>query len=652
MSLMKKDIAIKDFASPVTRMPFVNSPSIYMADIGVLGAVCYSDVGEDSHLFLIDVEKMKEERFPLPRGEKGAYGFARGADGNLYLGKALGKILRFDMRRKRLTVAAHPFKDGQWIWGGGASSRGRIYMGVYPTGEFAEYDIASGRCRNIRPKLKRGVAHYACRFLELPDGNMLVGVGGGEFSLFVHNPRTRALMKIFSGDAGGRLDAFPFLHAFYDEHSIIVDSKKGLLLFEWKKRIFRTLVRRTPEKVLAIQRAGKEFFGIGYPTGTLYRIGRRTCEAVKTEFPNGNRLLAAHQISGDEFCGLGDNGLFMRFSTATGRKRCLQVRNSTRTGMAIQFLKASPNGKRVVGAHFINMQMYVINARSGSSRSSLNKIAPYSGQVCCGTFIKEAFYLGSYTRAVLHALDVKGAFRYGCNPRTIGEIGHEQNRPVAMTNDNALVYIATKADYGILGGALSVLNPETDAVRVYRDFVPGQNPTSCYFYAPTRCLVGTTESFADMRTRAPEAKAAVVYVWDTKRKRTLHTSSPWKSDGLYGYGFSDDGKLIGFTDKRYFVFDVRTHDYTVRDWTHGAVTKGIFLNNVDFYGATRTHLFRLNVETGRVALVARTENTFVLEKLSDRVILFNYRGSRIRKLVVARREGAPSGAAGRQRRKR
>ncbi len=56
-------------------------------------------------------------------------------------------------------------KDGsldRHIWSGGASRNGKVYMGVYSTGQFCEYDIRTGSCEVYAP-MPRGRAGFTSR---------------------------------------------------------------------------------------------------------------------------------------------------------------------------------------------------------------------------------------------------------------------------------------------------------------------------------------------------------------------------------------------------------------------------------------------------------------------------------------------------------
>jgi len=628
VNAMQGAVPIDEVSRPAMRLPFVNTPTLYLQDRRLLACVNvnYSDAAHGAALFLVDIDAMADRKIRLPGGEVGAYAFVRGADGNLYMGTFDGVIYRYDFEGDDIVEVARPFagRRGAWFWGGIAATSGKVYMGVYPTGEFCEYDIAGGSFNIVAPMPAEGCGYYAREFVELPDGTILIYVGGSRPTILLYDPATttsRDIMTLTPEHAG-----FGYFEGFLDDSRVILkisERHEGRLrIFNWRNMRFEGDFLKELKDVLHLTRAGHDVYATTYPAGRVYRQRKDKLDVVVDGFPDGNRLDRIHHVVAEEFVGLGDNGLFVRFDLKTGESSSFQVGNESKRGTRISFLETIPDRNVVIGSHFICMQMFKIDLESGASESSLNKISQYTGQVTCGTAVGDTFYLASYGKAVLYALDPEAPFEYGTNPRLIGEIGEVQNRPVEMVNDGRYVYVATKAEYGSLGGAITVLDPATERFEVCRNFVPDQNPTSLFYCPSTECLVGTTETCGDCDTHQATAEAAVVFIWDTRQRKTIHTSSPWTSGLLRARSLSGDGTLIGFDPDRYFVFDLHRREYEVRPWSHKPVTAGIFMDDGCFYGATEDRLFRLDVGADDVLLLAHTSRTTLFERVSENRMLF------------------------------
>jgi len=310
--------------------------------------------------------------------------------------------------------------------------------------------------------------------------------------------------------------------------------------------------------------------------------------------------------------------------------------------MGMQFVSKIPGKEWVVGAHFINMQMFKLNLKSGKIESSLNKVSHHVGQVDCGTTLDNKFYFGSYTKAVLNEYDIEDKFIYGQNPKIISYIKKNQNRPVAMANDGKCVYIATVAGYGLLGGALSVLDPQTKKIETYRHFVKDQNPTSMlYYHQESNCLIGGTWIHADCKTHAPTAENAVIFMWDVSKHETLHTSYPWKSERIEIMSISPGGVAIGKEDDKYFLYNIGSKKYEIKDWpVPGLFIGGLFMTESLFYGAAEHGLFCLDTKTNAYTMLSKTTKetgSYIpgfFEKISDNEFLFDIVGSKLMKATI------------------
>ncbi|MFA6715331.1 MAG: hypothetical protein WCS27_08130, partial [Victivallaceae bacterium] len=228
---------------------------------------------------------------------------------------------------------------------------------------------------------------------------------------------------------------------------------------------------------------------------------------------------------------------------------------------------------------------------------------------------------GIYGGAFIAEYDPEHDFIYGKNPKVVAQVGHEQNRPVSMAEHNGLIYMITKAEYCSLGGAVSVFNPKTNKISVYRNFVKNQNPNSMFKVG--NYLVGTTEIYADMGTHSGTAKEAVVYVWDMDAGKTIHTSTPKPGNAmLAGTAISPEGKLLGICGKEIFIFDVIEKSYKYHD-IKLLPSKGVFINRTTFIGVTNEKIFLFNVDSGKVQYLADFKNIGIFEKISANEFLFD-----------------------------
>jgi hypothetical protein len=315
----------------------------------------------------------------------------------------------------------------------------------------------------------------------------------------------------------------------------------------------------------------------------------------------------------------------MEFDFQSGIKKSFMIPNKSNKGLALHSLKKHPEKDIVVGSQFINTQIFKLDLKTGESASSLHKIYSKCGQINCSETVGDKYYMGIYGGAFIAEYDPEKDFIYGENPKVIAQVGDEQNRPVSMTSHNGLIYMISKAEYSILGGAVSVFNPQTQKLDVYRNFIKDQNPNSMFKFRD--CLIGTSEIYADMGTCPGTAKEALVYIWDMNERKIVHASTPKPgAPGLAGLAISPSGKMLGALGKNeIFVFDATDKSYKYLD-IDIYPSKGIFVNDTIFLGASKEKIVLLDISSEETWILADFKGAGIFEKISDDEFLFDCQG--------------------------
>ena len=634
-------LSLRPIARPESRLPILNNPTIFLEEHRCLAAMNISDEGRDSRIFLVNVDTLKSEWYQVPDAQWGPYGFVQGADGKLYVGFFYGRIYSFDPSAKTFQCLADPFAGvmpGRLTWGGGASRAGRIYMGVYPTGEFTEYDLASGTFHTVAPLAGTPFGVYANQFVELPDGRMLVMLYGSHGEILIYHPGTRQIEARREITRRAWQSKTRSLCVLDDERVIYaVDEAVKIFNFrimEWEE----DFLSGTPDKLSWIRSFEGRFYAIGNDEGQAYEFSRAGCQRIETGLQTGNRATGGlHATGPDRFACLGDNGLLARFSRATGPIDTVQLDNRTSTGMNINSLRKDPGSSLAVGSHFITSQIFRVDLETGVSSSSLNKVVSIPGQITCLAFFDGVVYLGVYGHALVLAYRPGEPFVFGENPSVLAAVGHGQNRPMGIFHDGHRLYMVTRANYGELGGAITVIDPSDGGCEVFRNFVPTQNPVS--FFQHGELLAGTTEVHGDQGSCAAEAENAVIFVWSMAERTTVRSIVPWPAKSLRALALSPAGKLIGFGAGKYFVFDVETGACSVADWEGPDPSSGIFLDKNRFLAsvpqvAEKSVVRLLNVSTGTIQTVGESVALRFFEVLEPYGILAAADGAEIVKVVL------------------
>lgn len=210
---------------------------------------------------------------------------------------------------------------------------------------------------------------------------------------------------------------------------------------------------------------------------------------------------------------------------------------------------------------------------------------------------------GVYPNAGLRSYDTRGVWGSGSNPTAAVSTGYNQDRPksFAALNDD-LVVVASAPATGQHGGALTLWNPTTRDIQVFRNLIPQQAPISVAVYKDT-VFAGTTihGGFGS----SPIAHEAVLFEWDPVTHEVLGRWVPVKGAAMVSaLTWGPDGYLYGLATGTLFQFDpekravVRTLPLSNRNFNF-AYGDDLGLHFIDehLYVTTRGILFHVDLET-------------------------------------------------------
>jgi len=301
-----------------------------------------------------------EEKFLLPEGAScGFRALTKGKDGNLYIGSNDGCLYSFDIDSTSFKKASELLPHKTCCTGAYTSVSGKIYVGIYPDGNFFQYDPLTGSTKRFSTLPKGNLGLYCTGFIDLPDGKMLIMTTGGNPGIVLFDPESGKTEIVYEGNT--EKETRGFFNGFMDSDRIIANYHESIRIFNWKKMAFeKDLIEDFHESLFLLEKAGDEYYFGGCPSGNMYKISNAKLEVVKKDFPAFNMVNNYHALGDNEFICIGDNGLVMRFNLKTGSFRSHQIDNIADKGMAIQFLSKIPGEDFIVGAHFINSQMFRI----------------------------------------------------------------------------------------------------------------------------------------------------------------------------------------------------------------------------------------------------------------------------------------------------
>jgi hypothetical protein len=180
--------------------------------------------------------------------------------------------------------------------------------------------------------------------------------------------------------------------------------------------------------------------------------------------------------------------------------------------------------------------------------TNLGRCSEATGEIYSFAHHEGKLYLSAYGSVHRSVYDPTKAYHFGKqptdNPRALGSIGHEQNRPHSTeVGFDGNIWTASRPAYGKYGGALSRLTPDTDATKVWRDLVPDQSLISLAMDAE-QGLVWCGTDIGGGRGTKPKAAEAVLFAFDPGTETVVFTCVPFPdAHGITALAFGSNGLL-------------------------------------------------------------------------------------------------------------
>ncbi len=214
--------------------------------------------------------------------------------------------------------------------------------------------------------------------------------------------------------------------------------------------------------------------------------------------------------------------------------------------------------------------------------------------------------VGTYPGADFHVALGNQEWEWGLNPEHVLGLGRDQygqDRPVSLVSTGSRVAAATIPNYGELGGALTLFEPNSGTYEVHRNIVEDQSITELAYR--DGLVYGGTSIHGGLSSE-PTQDEAELFVWDARRDRLVSSSVVVPgAQVIHALAFDDDGDLWGFADNGvFFEYDVergevaRTVSTPARVSSNWGRLSELYLHpDGRFYGDSGGRLFRFDPET-------------------------------------------------------
>ncbi len=479
--------------------------------------ISFSQYGAPLFLLAVnpDTGEMKQFNGPLS-SEMGSWGYTLDLENRIYLGSYYNAhLLRFDPGTERWEDLGRPCGEKEsFICSLSTGPDGKIWGGTFPSAKLFSYDPKTGKTEDYG---RMDPDQFYCYPTAGEDGLIYCSIQFEKVDVVVFDPERRTGTSLISpGDRGpGRLRLF-----------------KGNDGKMYASRSFQT----GPEKWFRIEEGKK-----------MAELSRGDVPLPQRALPDGRQFFVVE----NKILGLRD--------PVTKEEKEIPLRYDA-AGAYIFVVGEGPDG-RIYGSSMLPLRLFVYDPEE-NSLTNLGKAAHATGEVYSMGVFNEKLYLCSYPEARLSVYDPKRPLRFGdtegSNPRDLGPMGEGQYRPRAMlAGPHGKIYVGGYPDYGLLGGALGVYDPEKNEKRGYRNVIQNQSIASLAYVETSDLLAAGSSVRGGSGTRAVE-KEAKLMLWDPEEEKKVFETVPVPgARTILSLASTADGFLYGITEKEdVFVFDV------------------------------------------------------------------------------------------------
>ncbi len=498
-----------------------------LQDHKTLAVFSYSNAARANWIFLITADQLSSKRIHVPNNDVASHGAALGTDGDIYIMPyATGRAYRYHVEEEYFEDLEIDLPTGEYTWDALGASNGCIYFGTYPNAYLGEYNALTGRCTLWRQVAES--SKHVTSFREDEKGRVHFRAWGPCETWLLFDPETRTIESsvVSSPDA-----------------PVLPDPPCG-------DTSFQGLVELTGRR-----------FAVGFPTGRLWELlpgGEVVCRGDSGN-PAEQWFLEG---AADGVIGISHFGAVFRYDLATGKFRGHQLPNRAPAGNSIMFIE-SVTPCCAIGANYSQQNLFRVHPSTGEIVNSDQMVARVSGEPMCAVGLGGVAYVGIYIQSIISVFDPSKPFSFGENPRELIELGEKyvQTRPRAAVTDGKHAFISSDSAYNRLGGALAIIDHETEEIDVHYQLIRDQNLPTLAYDPTTGILWGGTDRWGQMRSHPPTQRSSLVYAFNPENRELEDTMVLWPdSDVTSVLGVSAEGVLIASSGQDAAILDTSSRE--------------------------------------------------------------------------------------------
>ncbi|SJM45276.1 secreted protein [Frigoribacterium sp. JB110] len=532
--------------------------------------------------------------------------FVTTPNGDVYFGATkTGEVFQYDVENNELNViAVEPFGQTHFF-GAAAGSDGRVYFGTYRDGKVISYDPSTDEWHDYGSVLDG--AMYV-RSIDVDDEHIYAGTGTTVGVVQV-DIETGAMAEI-GLPAGAQDEQFVQDLSVRGEYLFARMSDAVLHVYSFAQEAWVDEIPQAAGQDLSpvvttnesdVERR-ETLIPMQYSDGLAFDIDTGETREISFGHRGQKRSFGLLELSDDEFPGetlvtATDKGTFYAWNPQTGATATFEP-DVAPSRYLIRSLGVGPQGDVWTGGYASPPGLARTDADSGESTLYPTRTGQPEEIVAHGDYL----VAGMYTKARLHAYDTTQGWSWGSNPRTGIRLGEEQDRPLALASAGDVVAVGTMPTYGTLGGALSLFDPETDDVDVFRNVVNDQTVLSLAYRGGL--IYGGTGIWGGIGVE-PSTSEGHLFIFDPATSEVVYSGVPVPgAENVSALTFDDDGNLWGFTANELFKFDPTTREVVLTeryfdfdDSSIYATGRELFWHEGKLVGSSNNQLFEIDPET-------------------------------------------------------
>lgn len=492
--------------------------------------------------------EMVVQSIPMPEVE-GAWAITMCTEGKVYIGTySNGHLYQYCPNSKVLRDLGEPVPNQTHIWTLCKGPEGKIYGGTYGDCTLFLYDPIKDLCEILKSPVVENENYLRNIAYDKKRNQLYLGIGS-HAHLVTYNCATGETIEWLPKRYKHKQFAY-YVDVQRDHLFVKLDSGNEVAVIDLS--CGEIVYELPPMDSYNISPLDAEKRYIYYSSDRIlhrYDFHKNCHESL--DIPVPARWARAQFVEGKLMALLTGGGLF-QYHPTTGQYQ-ITYPDLPKQECPIQSIIKGPDGNIYIGGYLVGgMARY--NPSTGISEQ-FKGVDQAEGMTVLGN----QMYLGIYRDAIIYEYNPYLPWNMEDNepnPKKLFQLSpYHQDRPFAMVGieEKNLLAIGTFPDYGTLGGALTIYNPDLNSFDIYEHLIPHQSIASLVYQ--NDYLIGGTSIWGGIGSQ-PIEKEAKLFMFDLETRKVAFEFVPIPNKkAITSVKIGPDGMIWGFAEGALFIFD-------------------------------------------------------------------------------------------------